>query len=142
MLKKSTLLRLQRAIDELSRCFCTWRIKVNPENSAVIQFKYSKHRSRQIVDLDTPHLRMSNANIPWQFNYQYLGVMLDKNLHFKDHIECVRKIAIFYRARLRAMPSRKSKLSRHNERYMQNVLMDGVDVRVPGLRSRHHESTG
>ncbi|GBP67364.1 Probable RNA-directed DNA polymerase from transposon X-element [Eumeta japonica] len=41
-LKKSTLLHLQRAIDELSRWFRTWRIKVNPEKSAAIQFKYSK----------------------------------------------------------------------------------------------------
>ncbi|GBP23491.1 Probable RNA-directed DNA polymerase from transposon BS [Eumeta japonica] len=90
-LTKSTLLRLQRAIDDLSRWFRNWRIEVNPEKSAAIQFKYSTRKNRQIVDLDTPHQRISNANISWQLYYKYLGVTLDNNLHFKDHIECFKK---------------------------------------------------
>ncbi|GBP67634.1 Probable RNA-directed DNA polymerase from transposon BS [Eumeta japonica] len=35
----STFLRLQRAIDELGQWFRLWRIEVNPEKSAAIQFK-------------------------------------------------------------------------------------------------------
>ncbi|GBP43581.1 hypothetical protein EVAR_87498_1 [Eumeta japonica] len=46
-------------------------MEVNPEKSAASQFEYNKRRSRQIVDLDTPHLRIPNANIPWQFSYKY-----------------------------------------------------------------------
>ncbi|GBP70399.1 hypothetical protein EVAR_45666_1 [Eumeta japonica] len=76
-----------------------------------IQYKYSKRRSRRIVDLDTPRPKMLNANIPRQRNYKYLGVTLDKNLHFRDHIERVRKTAIFYRARLEAMLGRKKGFS-------------------------------
>ncbi|GBP63514.1 hypothetical protein EVAR_45674_1 [Eumeta japonica] len=78
---------VERTINELGRWFRTWRIEVNPDKSAAIQFKYNKRRSRKIVDVDTAHLRMLNANIPWQFNYKYLGVPLDRNLHFKDHID-------------------------------------------------------
>ncbi|GBP69779.1 hypothetical protein EVAR_40259_1 [Eumeta japonica] len=33
---------LQRVIDELGRWFRSWRIEINPEKSAAIQFKYSK----------------------------------------------------------------------------------------------------
>ncbi|GBP60591.1 RNA-directed DNA polymerase from mobile element jockey [Eumeta japonica] len=79
---RSTFLRLQRATDELGQWFRLWRIEVNPEKSAAIQFKYSKHRSKLVVDWNTPSLKMLNARIPWQRSYKYLGVTLDKNLHF------------------------------------------------------------
>ncbi|GBP55046.1 Probable RNA-directed DNA polymerase from transposon BS [Eumeta japonica] len=111
----STFLRLQRAIDELGQWFRLWKIEVNPEKSAAIQFKYSKHRSKFVVDWNTPSLKMLNARIPWQRSYKYLGVTLDKNLHFREHIARVRKNALFYTARLGAMLGRKSKLSRRNK---------------------------
>ncbi|GBP89980.1 Probable RNA-directed DNA polymerase from transposon BS [Eumeta japonica] len=110
----STILRLQRAIDELGQWFRLWRIEVNPEKSAAIQFKYSKHRSQLVVDWNTPSLKMLNAKIPWQRSYKYLGVTLDKNLHFREHIARVRRM-LFYTARLGAMLGRKSKLSRRNK---------------------------
>ncbi|GBP58965.1 Probable RNA-directed DNA polymerase from transposon BS [Eumeta japonica] len=69
---------LQRAIDELGQWFRKWRIEVNPDKSAAIQFKYGKIRSRLIVDKNTPNLKMLDAIIPWQRNYKYLGVTLDK----------------------------------------------------------------
>ncbi|GBP09545.1 Probable RNA-directed DNA polymerase from transposon BS [Eumeta japonica] len=93
----STILRLQRAIDELGQWFRLWRIEVNPEKSAAIQFKYSKHRSQLVVDWNTPSLKMLNAKIPWQRSYKYLGVTLDKNLHFREHIARVRRM-LFYTA--------------------------------------------
>ncbi|GBP56221.1 hypothetical protein EVAR_37295_1 [Eumeta japonica] len=46
---------------------------------------------------------MLNTRIPWQRSYKYLGVTLDKNLHFREHIARVRKNALFYTARLGAM---------------------------------------
>ncbi|GBO99283.1 RNA-directed DNA polymerase from mobile element jockey [Eumeta japonica] len=108
--------RLQRAIDELGQWFRLWRIEVNPEKSAAIQFKYSKRRSKFVVDYNTPKLKMLNARIPWQRSYKYLGVTLDRNLNFRDHIARVRKTALFYTARLGALLGRKSKLSRRNKR--------------------------
>ncbi|GBP69982.1 Probable RNA-directed DNA polymerase from transposon BS [Eumeta japonica] len=63
-----TLLPLQRAIDELGQWFRKWRIEVNPDKSAAIQFKCGKIRSRLIVDKNTPNLKMLDANIPWQRN--------------------------------------------------------------------------
>ncbi|GBP39879.1 hypothetical protein EVAR_29109_1 [Eumeta japonica] len=53
---------------------------------------------------------MLDANIPWQRNYKYLGVTLDKNLHFRDHIERVRNSALFYKARLGAVLGYQPKL--------------------------------
>ncbi|GBP34004.1 hypothetical protein EVAR_24918_1 [Eumeta japonica] len=66
---------------------------------------------------------MLDANIPWQRNYKYLGVTLDKNLHFRDHIERVRNTALFYKARLWAMLGRKSKLSRRNKRIIYKMCI-------------------
>ncbi|GBP28380.1 Probable RNA-directed DNA polymerase from transposon X-element [Eumeta japonica] len=117
---------LQRAIDELGQWFRKWRIEVNPDKSAAIQFKYGKIRSRLIVDKNTPNLKMLDANIPWQRNYKYLGVTLDKNLHFRDHIERVRNTALFYKARLGAMLGRKSKLSRRNKRTIYKMCIRTV----------------
>ncbi|GBP59432.1 Probable RNA-directed DNA polymerase from transposon BS [Eumeta japonica] len=101
---------LQRSIDELGQWFRLWRIEVNPEKSAAIQFKYSKRRSKFVVDYDTPTLKMLNARIPWQRSYKYLGVTLDRNLNFRDHIARVRKTALFYTARLGALLGRKKQI--------------------------------
>ncbi|GBP26327.1 Probable RNA-directed DNA polymerase from transposon BS [Eumeta japonica] len=90
--------RLQRAIDELGQWFRLWRIEVNPEKSAAIQFKYSKRRS----------------------------VTLDRNLNFRDHIARVRKTALFYTARLGALLGRKSKLSRLNKRTIYKMCIRTV----------------
>ncbi|GBP91775.1 Probable RNA-directed DNA polymerase from transposon X-element [Eumeta japonica] len=55
-----------------------------------------------------------------------LGVTLDKNLHFREHIERVRKNALFYTARLGAMLGRKNKLSRRNKRTQYKMCIRTV----------------
>ncbi|GBP66737.1 Probable RNA-directed DNA polymerase from transposon BS [Eumeta japonica] len=114
--RRSIFRHLPRAIDELGQWFRKWRIEVNPDKSAAIQFKYSKNRSKLVVHWNTPNLKMLNTRIPWQRSYKYLSVTLDKNLHFREHIARVRKNALFYTARLGAMLGRKRKLSRRNKR--------------------------
>ncbi|GBP55071.1 RNA-directed DNA polymerase from mobile element jockey [Eumeta japonica] len=75
-----------------------------------------KGRSPVAVAHGTPPLRINNAPIPWQHTYKYLGITLDRNLHFRDHIKRVRKTAIFYQSRLKGMLGRYSKLSLRNKR--------------------------
>ncbi|GBP49847.1 Probable RNA-directed DNA polymerase from transposon BS [Eumeta japonica] len=96
-----------------------------PDKSAAIQFKYGKIR---VDSLSTKHsnLKMLDAIIPWQRNYKYLGVTLDKNLHFRNHIERVRNTALFYKARLGAVLGRKSKLSRRNKRTIYKMCIRTV----------------
>ncbi|GBP92644.1 RNA-directed DNA polymerase from mobile element jockey [Eumeta japonica] len=115
-----------KAMDELGQWFRKWRVEVNPDKSAAIQFKYSKNRSQLVVDRNTPNLKMLNARISWQRSYKYLGVTLDKNLHFREHIARVRKNALFYTARLGAMLGRKSKLSRRNKRTLYKTCIRTV----------------
>ncbi|GBP44858.1 RNA-directed DNA polymerase from mobile element jockey [Eumeta japonica] len=83
---RNILPRLQRAIDELTQWLRLWRIEVNPEKSASIYFDYSPRKSTITVPLNTPYLRIQNQPIPWQKHYKYLGITLDRHLHFRDHI--------------------------------------------------------
>ncbi|GBP36783.1 Probable RNA-directed DNA polymerase from transposon BS [Eumeta japonica] len=82
---RNILPRLQRAIDELTQWLRLWRIEVNPEKSASIYFNYNTRRSTVPVPIDSP-LKILNQSIPWQHNYKYLGITLDKHLHFRDHV--------------------------------------------------------
>ncbi|GBP51834.1 Probable RNA-directed DNA polymerase from transposon BS [Eumeta japonica] len=124
--RRSIFRHLPKAIDELGQWFRKWRIEVNPDKSAAIQFKYSKNKSRLVVDRNTPNLKMLNSRIPWQRSYKYLGVTLDKNLHFREHIARVRKNALFYTARLGAILGRKSKLPRRNKRTLYKMCIRTV----------------
>ncbi|GBP27596.1 hypothetical protein EVAR_102848_1 [Eumeta japonica] len=51
------------------------------------------------------------------------GVTLERNLHFKDHIERIRKNAFFYRCRLGAMLGRKSILLLRNKRTIYKMCI-------------------
>ncbi|GBP88782.1 RNA-directed DNA polymerase from mobile element jockey [Eumeta japonica] len=86
--------RLQRTIDKLTQWFQFLRIEVNPEKSAAIYFDYSAKKRTQVVSTNTTTLRMFNAPIPWQYNYKYLGITLNKHLHFRNHIRLVRNLEL------------------------------------------------
>ncbi|GBP51194.1 hypothetical protein EVAR_85405_1 [Eumeta japonica] len=47
--------RLQKAIDELTRWFQTWRIEVNPEKSAAIFFNYSRVKRKKLYHTTHQH---------------------------------------------------------------------------------------
>ncbi|GBP50555.1 hypothetical protein EVAR_29313_1 [Eumeta japonica] len=52
--------------------------------------------------------------------------MLDKHLHFRDYIQHVRKLAIFYMLRLSNMIGRKSKMSLRNKRTLYTLCIRPV----------------
>ncbi|GBP61133.1 RNA-directed DNA polymerase from mobile element jockey [Eumeta japonica] len=91
---------LHKTIDELTHWFQTWRIEINPENSAAIFFNYSRIKKKEVVPYNSPTFRICNSPISWHHKYKYLGITLDKHLHFKDHIKRVRKNVQLYLSRL------------------------------------------
>ncbi|GBP24146.1 RNA-directed DNA polymerase from mobile element jockey [Eumeta japonica] len=107
--------RLQKAIAELTRWFQTWKIEINPEKSAAIFFNYSSIKRKKVVPYNSPTFRINNSPIPWHHKYKYLGITLDKHLHFKDHIKRVRQNAQLYLSRLSGMIGKKSKMSLRNK---------------------------
>ncbi|GBP16309.1 Probable RNA-directed DNA polymerase from transposon X-element [Eumeta japonica] len=101
--------RPQKTTDELTRWFQTWRIEVNPEKSAAIFFNYSKIKKKEVVPYNSPTFPIYNSPIPWHHKYKYLGITLDKHLHFKDHIKRVRKNAQLHLSRLSSMIGKRAK---------------------------------
>ncbi|GBP53403.1 Retrovirus-related Pol polyprotein from transposon TNT 1-94 [Eumeta japonica] len=67
---------------------------------------YSNIKRTRIVSENNTILLISNALIPRQHNYKYLGITSDKHLHFRDHIQRVRQLAKFYMSRLSEVPIR------------------------------------
>ncbi|GBP21230.1 RNA-directed DNA polymerase from mobile element jockey [Eumeta japonica] len=118
--------RLQKAIDELTRWFQTWRIEVNPEKSAAIFFNYSRVKKKEVVPYNSPTFRINKSSIPWHHKYKYLGITLDKHLHFKDHIKRVRQNAQLYLSRLSSMIGKKSKMSLRNKCTLYKVCIRPV----------------
>ncbi|GBP04845.1 RNA-directed DNA polymerase from mobile element jockey [Eumeta japonica] len=118
--------RLQKAVDELTRWFQTWRIEVNPEKSAVIFFNYSSIKKKEVIPYNSPTFRINKPPIPWHHKYKYLGITLDKHLHFKDHIKRVRQNAQLYLSRLSGMISKKSKMSLRNKCTLYKVCIRPV----------------
>ncbi|GBP77115.1 Probable RNA-directed DNA polymerase from transposon X-element [Eumeta japonica] len=60
--RRSIFRHLPKAIDELGQWFRKWRIEVNPDKSAAIQFKYSKNRSQLVVDRNTQPQNVEREN--------------------------------------------------------------------------------
>ncbi|GBP10979.1 Probable RNA-directed DNA polymerase from transposon BS [Eumeta japonica] len=89
----------QRAIDELGQWFRKWRIEVNPDKSAAIQFSMVRLESTHCRQ-NTPNLKMLDAIIPWQRNYKYLGVTLDK-IYTSEIISSVLEILHFLQSKAR-----------------------------------------
>ncbi|GBP85033.1 RNA-directed DNA polymerase from mobile element jockey [Eumeta japonica] len=79
--------RLHKTNDEMTRWFQSWRIEVNPEKSAAIFFNYSKIKKKEAVPYNFPTFCMCNSSIPWHHKYKYLGITLDKHIHFKDNAD-------------------------------------------------------
>ncbi|GBP37936.1 Probable RNA-directed DNA polymerase from transposon BS [Eumeta japonica] len=88
-----TLLPLQRAIDELGQWFRKWRIEVNPTNQQPYNSSMVRLESTHCRQ-NTPNLKMLDAIIPWQRNYKYLGVTLDK-IYTSEIISSVLEILHF-----------------------------------------------
>ncbi|GBP51272.1 RNA-directed DNA polymerase from mobile element jockey [Eumeta japonica] len=115
--------RLQKAIDELTRWFQTWKIEVHPEKSAAIFFNYSSIKRKEVVPYKSRTFRVNNSPIPWNHKYKYLGITLDKHLHFKDHIKRVRQNVQLYLSRLNGMIVKKSKMSLRNKCTLYKVCI-------------------
>ncbi|GBP26168.1 RNA-directed DNA polymerase from mobile element jockey [Eumeta japonica] len=90
---------LQRAIDELGQWFRKWRIEVNPTNQQPYNSSMVRLESTHCRQ-NTPNLKMLDAIIPWQRNYKYLGVTLDK-IYTSEIISSVLEYCTFLQSKAR-----------------------------------------
>ena len=55
---------------------------INAEKSGIIQWKHKKNRRQEVE-------KVRVKGIPIVQKYKYLGIMLDTQLDFKDHLEYI-----------------------------------------------------
>ena len=106
--------RLQKSLDIFSSYLQKWKISPNASKTQLIIFPhkpkalYLKPSSRHVVT-------MRGVPINWSDEVKYLGLMLDKNLTFKNHIEGIQAKCNKYVKCLYPLINRKSKLCLKNK---------------------------
>ncbi len=99
---------LQEHTDALLEYFDDWKIKINSTKTEAIYFT----RRRASRFLPETQINVNGSSVPWSSNVKYLGLILDKKLLFKNHIEYIldkstKLIKIYY-----PFINRKSRLNR------------------------------
>lgn len=102
---------LESGINLMNTHFNRWRIKLNINKTQSAFFT----KRRKSCFLPQRQIILDGQSIPWDNNIKYLGVVLDKNLTFSQHIySSIKKCNLFTRI-LYPFINRKSKLSLRNK---------------------------
>ncbi|GBM28418.1 RNA-directed DNA polymerase from mobile element jockey [Araneus ventricosus] len=73
---------LSSHIPKLESWLKRWKIQLNVEKTEAIIFsKYFKH---------CPEIKIYNTPVPWKKEIKYLGVILDRNLTFRPHLNHIK----------------------------------------------------
>lgn len=108
--------KLQEAVDVQEEWYRRWRIHVNAAKSRAILFtKKRDHPVDEVYMFDVP--------IPWHTEVKYLGVVLDKGLTFKAHIESARNKAVGMLEKLNPLMNRRSRLSVGNKILLYKTIV-------------------
>lgn len=102
---------LERSLNSISSFLHKWKIKLNGNKTQVIFF--TNRRAQQYL----PHrtIRYNNENIEWSSTIKYLGVVLDKKLKYKNHIDHIGEKTQKIIRCLYPLINRKSKLHFRNK---------------------------
>lgn len=111
--------RLNESMNSIEAYLRKWRIKANASKTQAILFTFDNKRRR------VPSIRLSNSNqtINLQSSVNYLGIIFDKKLTFKEHItNSINKANKCFRA-LYPMLAPKSKLSTINKMLIYSAVI-------------------
>lgn len=86
-------IQLQKQIDIAMAWFQKWKLKVNAQKSVAVMF----NRPRGYTDFKP---QINGQIIEWSHSSKYLGLTIDQDLKFKDHIKNVTKRATAIRGML------------------------------------------
>ncbi|XP_017779597.1 PREDICTED: RNA-directed DNA polymerase from mobile element jockey-like [Nicrophorus vespilloides] len=125
---------LQEALDQIEDWFRLWRIDVNPTKSVAVLF--TRKRS-------TPSgaLTVFGEDIQWKPSAKYMGVTLDKDLRFKQHIETARNKACATIKLLYPLMNRRSRLNIPSKLAIyKSIIRSGMTYASPawGHAARTH----
>ncbi|GFT14136.1 RNA-directed DNA polymerase from mobile element jockey [Trichonephila clavipes] len=98
----------------LETWFSVWKIALNSSKTEAVFFSKRK---------PPPEIILQNQRIPWSQHTKYLGVIVDKNLTFRQHITYIRDKFKNTTRKLYSLICRKSKLNRHNKLLIYTLIM-------------------
>ncbi|GFT70496.1 probable RNA-directed DNA polymerase from transposon X-element [Trichonephila clavipes] len=97
---------LNKHLKLLEKYYDQWKISINVEKSAAVIFT----KKRKLP----PPPTMYNTTIPWSQSTKYLGIIFDKNLTWRTHIQHTRNKFRKIMFKLYPLIGRNSELSRDN----------------------------
>lgn len=115
-LAKSIVKKLEVSSKQLLRYFSLWKIKLNEAKTQAIFF--TNRRTKQVP---TNPFNFGTSAVNWQNDLKYLGVVLDKKLTFRSHIQEVLTKAQTTIRILYSLLCRKSKLNETNKLLLYKV---------------------
>ncbi|GFT48048.1 RNA-directed DNA polymerase from mobile element jockey [Trichonephila clavipes] len=111
----STLVEnINEHLAHLETWFSVWKIALNSSKTEAVFFSKRK---------PPPEITLQNQRIPWSQHTKYLGVIVDKNLTFRQHITYIRDKFKNTTRKLYSLICRKSKLNRHNKLLIYTLIM-------------------
>lgn len=111
--------KLKNSLTSASRYFSKWKIRINQEKTQAILFPFNKSPKRR----PTMPLIFDGTIINMQDDIKYLGLILDKKLTFKRHIEYVCEKAIKCGRGLYPLLNRRSFLNKRNKLLLYNMCI-------------------
>ena len=84
------LMKIQQTLDRVSKCAKCSGLKFSSSKSSAVIFT----RKRKVWT-DSPVLKLYNQDIPFKNSVRYRGVILDKGLTFREHVQAKFKAAKF-----------------------------------------------
>ncbi|GFW31742.1 RNA-directed DNA polymerase from mobile element jockey [Trichonephila clavipes] len=111
----NTLIKnLNNHLAHLEKWFSVWKIALNTSKTEAVSFSQKR---------PPPEITLQNQRIPWSQHTKYLGVIIDKNLSFRQHITQIRNKFKNASRKLYPLIGRKSKLNRHNKMLIYTLIL-------------------
>lgn len=103
--------KLECSLNSAQKYFRKWKIKVNHEKTQAIIFPFNNSPKR----IPSLHLEIEGVTVNVKDNIKYLGLIIDKKLNFKLHINYVCEKAIKCGRALFPLLNRRSCLNNTNK---------------------------
>ncbi|GFT59713.1 RNA-directed DNA polymerase from mobile element jockey [Trichonephila clavipes] len=111
----NTLIKnINNHLAHLEKRFSVWKIALNTSKTEAVSFSQKR---------PPPEITLQNQRIPWSQHTKYLGVIIDKNLTFRQHITQIRNKFKNASRKLYPLIGRKSKLNRHNKMLIYTLIL-------------------
>jgi hypothetical protein len=110
--------KVQYHLHQLQPWLTKWRIRVNTDKSAQVNFTTR--------NVGTPHLLLNNEPIPTRTEVKYLGLHLDSKLTWRHHIKAKKLQLHLKTQKMNWLLGRKSQLSLKNKLTVYKVILKPI----------------